>query len=99
MLTHDALNSPRRTVAVVPLSTMAMAHPPITISVTCQDKPVVAIIDRVRAVAKHRLRSKIETLSPNEIDDIRQAISIILEIQKIHRLSIHLVEQSCTLYK
>ena len=58
VLTHDTLNDLRRTVVVVPLSTGAKPHPPITIPLTCQGKPAVAIVDQIRAVAKHRLRSK-----------------------------------------
>ena len=42
----------RRTVVVVPLSTSAKAHPPITVAVRCEGRSVVAIVDQVRAVAK-----------------------------------------------
>ncbi|MCY2930892.1 MAG: type II toxin-antitoxin system PemK/MazF family toxin [Planctomycetota bacterium] len=36
VLTHDTLNQLRRTVVVIPLSTAAKPHPPITVPVTCQ---------------------------------------------------------------
>ena len=80
VLTHDMLNRLRKTVVVVPLSSSAKAHPPITISVTCQSRPVVAVIDQVRAVAKHRLQSKIEALSIPDLFQICQALANILEI-------------------
>lgn len=81
VLTHDTLNRLRRTVVVVPLSTAAKPHPPITIPVTCQGQPAVAVIDQVRAVTKHRLRSKVETMGSREMMTITRAVSTILEIR------------------
>ena len=81
VLSHDTLNALRRTVVVIPLSTAAKPHPPITVPVSCQGRPAVAVIDQIRAVAKHRLKSKIETLAPTELNAIGQALSTILEIR------------------
>jgi mRNA interferase MazF len=55
VLTHNTLNQLRKTVVVVPLSTAAKPHPPITVPVICQGRAAVAVIDQIRAVAKHRL--------------------------------------------
>lgn len=81
VLTHDTLNRLRKTVVVVPLSTAATPHPPITVAVTCQGQAAVAVIDQIRAVAKHRLQSKMETLSAIDLSAITRAISTILEIR------------------
>ena len=81
VLTHDTLNRLRRTVVVIPLSTAAKPHPPITIQVTCQGQPAVAVIDQVRAVAKHRLKSRIEAMTSDDMAAISRAISTILEIR------------------
>jgi mRNA interferase MazF len=81
VLTNDTLNRLRKTVVVVPLSTAAKPHPPITVPVNCQNRPAVAVIDQVRAVAKHRLQSKIETLDSKDLDAITRALSTILEIR------------------
>lgn len=81
VLTHDTLNRLRRTVVIVPLSTAAKTHPPITLPVTCQGNSAVAVVDQIRAVAKHRLKSKIDTLTPGELDEICQAVSTILELR------------------
>lgn len=81
VLTHDTLNQLRRTVVVIPLSTAAHAHPPITVPVTCQGQPAVAVIDQIRAVAKHRLKSKLEALASDDLAAINRAISAILEIR------------------
>lgn len=81
VLTHDTLNQLRRTVVVIPLSTAAKPHPPITVPVTCQGQPVVAVIDQLRAVAKHRLISKLEAMTPADLNVIGSAISTILAIR------------------
>jgi len=81
VLSHDTLNRLRRTVVVVPLSTAAKPHPPITLPVTCQGKLCVAVVDQIRSVAKHRLNSRIETLDRDELDEICRAVATILEIR------------------
>lgn len=81
VLTHNTLNKLRKTIVVVPLSSAARPHPPITVPVSCQKREVVAVIDQVRAVAKHRLKSKIEMLAPDDLDSIIRALSTILEIR------------------
>ena len=81
VLTHNTLNQLRKTVVVIPLSTVAKPHPPITVPVTCQGRPAVAVIDQVRAVAKQRLQSKIEAMAATDLAGINRAIITILEIR------------------
>jgi mRNA interferase MazF len=81
ILTNDILNRLRKTAVVVPLSTAAKAHPPITVPVHCQGRPAVAVIDQVRAVGKHRLQTKIESLDSEDLSAITRALSTILEIR------------------
>jgi len=81
VLTHDTLNQLRRTVVVIPLSTAAKPHPPITVPVTCQRLPAVAVIDQIRAVAKRRLQAKLETMTATDLAAISRALSTILEIR------------------
>jgi mRNA interferase MazF len=80
VLTSNILNRFRQTVVGVPLSTSARAHPPISVAVTCQGKPVVAIIDQIRAVSRQRLKSKIETASPAMLRAVSKALAEILEL-------------------
>ncbi len=80
VLTHNTLNQLRNTIVVVPLSTAAQPHPPITIPVTCQGRPAVAVVDQIRAVAKHRLKTRIETLSPADLDSLCRALATVLEL-------------------
>ena len=81
VLTHDTLNRLRRTVVVVPLSTAAKPHPPITVPVSCEGQSAVAIVDQIRAVAKRRLKSRIETLPSTEMEEVCRAVSSILELR------------------
>lgn len=81
VLSHNTINRLRRTVVVVPLSTAAKSHPPITVPVNCQGGDAVAVVDQIRAVAKHRFKNKIESLSLEELDEVCQAVAIILEIR------------------
>ncbi len=78
ILTNNTLNRIRRTVVVIPISSSAQSHPPITIPITCRGQSAVAIIDQVRAVTKHRLRSKIEKISNDELIKVCNALSSIL---------------------
>ena len=81
VLTHDTANHLRRTVVVVPLSTSAKPHPPITVPVTCEGRPAVAIVDQIRAVAKQRLKSRIEAMQITELEELCRALSSILELR------------------
>ena len=80
VLTTNTLNELRKTVIVVPLSSSPEAHSPITVKVSCQGKNVVAVIDQVRAIAKHRLKSKIESLSAPDINKVASALAEICEL-------------------
>jgi mRNA interferase MazF len=80
VLTANALNRHRQTVVVVPYSTGAEAHAPITVPVTCQGKGAVAVVDQVRAIAKRRLRSRLEAASPADLAAVGEALMRILEL-------------------
>lgn len=80
VLSTNALNRLRKTVVVVPFSTAAQAHPPLTVAVQCQGREAVAMIDQVRAVAKHRLQSRIEIATPQTLQAVLSALGLILEI-------------------
>lgn len=80
VLSTNIVNQHRSTVVVVPLSTAARAHPPITVQVTCQGQEVVAVVDQVRAVAKHRLRACVETATSDTLHAVMSALARILEL-------------------
>ena len=78
ILTHDTLNQLRKTVVVIPLSSAAQAHPPVSIAFQAGGKTATAVIDQIRAVAKHRLESKIGNMQPEALDLIAEALNRIL---------------------
>ncbi len=81
VMTSNTLNRLRQTVVVVPFSTSSTkANPPITIPIQCQGRAGFAVIDQVRAVAKHRLYERLETTSAQTLQSITDALAEILEI-------------------
>jgi mRNA interferase MazF len=61
-------------------STSAQAHPPLTVGVTCQGQPAVAVIDQVRAISKDRLVSSVELASEEDVAAVLAALGEILEM-------------------
>ena len=80
VMSADVLNRMRQTVVVVPFSTAAGAHPPVTVPVHCRGERAVAVIDQVRAVSRERLVSRIETASADDVLAVGKAIGEILEL-------------------
>lgn len=74
------VNRARRTVVVVPLSSAGRPRPPITISVNCLGRQVVAVCDQIRAVDKERLIKEAGSLSKEDMTaldaGLRQVLSI-----------------------
>ena len=77
---RDIINELRRTVVVVPLSSSPQPHPPIQITVRCTGKPVVAVIDQVRAVSKQRLLRKEGVLTRVELQAVAAALPQVMDL-------------------
>lgn len=80
VLTRDVVNEHRRTVVVIPLSSSPSAHPPIRVAVTCAGKPVVAVVDQIRAISKQRLRTRIDVAGDEDLAAIARALQQILDL-------------------
>ena len=56
------------------------ASPPILTPVSCDGQPAVAVTDQIRAVAKERLRSRLGTVTAEEMvaleDGLRQVMQL-----------------------
>jgi len=78
IISHSIINEVRRTIVVVPLSTSAKEHLPITVSVKCQNTRVVGICDQIRTIDKSRLVSYIEELSSNDLQRLEAALRKVL---------------------
>ena len=75
------INQARHTVVVVPLSTSSsQARPPLTISVICLGKQVIAVCDQIRTVDKSRLTKSAGELSLEDLnaldDGLRQVLCL-----------------------
>ncbi len=81
IISNSSVNQHRRTVVIVPLSSASShAAPPTMVNVTCSGRPAVAVIDQVRAVAKERLVCRIEQLSFQELESVKDALREIVEL-------------------
>jgi mRNA interferase MazF len=75
---RNAINARRRTIIVVPLSSLLRVAPPLTVMVHCLRREATAAVDQVRALDKMRLVEFIETMAQDEVAAIRAALSEIL---------------------
>jgi mRNA interferase MazF len=80
VLTTNILNERRHTVVVVPLSTSPNASPPLLVPVACGGRPVVAVVDQIRAVAKERLAERMDTLSPTDLAAVEDGLRQVLDL-------------------
>ncbi len=74
------INQARRTVVVVPLSTVGMPRPPIVVPVSCLGKQVVAVCDQIRAVDKTRLIKEAGSLSRDDLEALDSGLRQVLSL-------------------
>ncbi|MDD3847364.1 MAG: type II toxin-antitoxin system PemK/MazF family toxin [Syntrophorhabdaceae bacterium] len=72
------VNEARRTVVVVPLSSVGKPRPPLAVPVTCLGRKVVAVCDQIRAVDKSRLMEKAEEISREDLVEIEKGLRQVL---------------------
>lgn len=80
VVTTNILNRQRRAVVVVPLSSSPTAAPPLLVPISCGDRPAVAVVDQIRAVAKERLESLLGSLSVPDLELLENALRRVLEL-------------------
>ena len=74
------INLARHTVVVVPLSTSGLIQPPITVSVSCLGKKVVAVCDQIRTVDKTRLKKQAGSLSIKDLQELDDSLKQVLDL-------------------
>jgi mRNA interferase MazF len=72
------VNEARRTVVVVPLSSVGKPRPPLAVPVTCLGRETVAVCDQIRAVDKSRLVERIEEISREDLVEIEKGLRQVL---------------------
>ena len=80
IISHSSINTARKTVIVVPLSSSPKAYPPLAIKIKCQNKNVIAVCDQIRAVDKSRLINYIENINLQDMKNIEESIKQILVV-------------------
>jgi mRNA interferase MazF len=80
VLTTNIVNDRRRTVIVIPLSNSSHPTPPLLVSVHCEGRSAVAVIDQVRAVPKERLDKCLGKISASELAAVESAFKQIAEL-------------------
>lgn len=80
VVSTNVLNERRRTVVVVPLSSAPQASPPLLVPVVCADRPAVAVLDQIRAVAKERLDRPMGSLSTEHMEAVEDGLRQIFEL-------------------
>ena len=65
---------------VVPLSSSPKASPPILIPISCDGQPAVAVSDKIRAVAKERLRSRLGVVTMSEMAALEDGLKQIMQL-------------------
>lgn len=76
----NVLNERRHTVIVIPLSTSPESAPPVLISVTCEGRRAMAVVDQIRAVAKERLLRRMGELTDQDVRAVEEALKVVLEL-------------------
>jgi mRNA interferase MazF len=80
VVTSDLVNSRRRTVFVIPISSGPQPAPPLSIATNHTWVDGVAIIDQIRAAAKERFGNRMGLLSSAEMaaaeDGMRQVLGL-----------------------
>jgi mRNA interferase MazF len=80
IVTTNVLNDRRRTVVAIPLSTSPNANPPLMVALNCAGRPVVAVVDQIRAVSKDRLQQRIGTVTVEELSEVEDALRNVLDL-------------------
>ena len=76
----NVLNERRRTVVIVPLSSVPRAAPPLLVPVVCAGRHAMAVIDQIRAVTKERFIRRLGELSPEELAAVEDGLRQVLEL-------------------
>lgn len=74
------INEARRTVVVVPLSSVGISRPPLTIQVNCLGKQAVAVCDQIRAVDKSRMIERAGNLTKEDLSELENGLRQVLAL-------------------
>jgi mRNA interferase MazF len=76
----NPINEARRTVVVIPLSSVGISRPPLTTPVNCLGKQAVAVCDQIRAVDKSRMIEKAGSLTKEDLSELENGLRQVLAL-------------------
>jgi mRNA interferase MazF len=82
VVSNNSCNAFGSRVVVLPLTTNVESLYPGEALVTVKGKTARALGDQIRSLDKSRLRSKVDTLSMDEVEAVEEALRITLGLQK-----------------
>jgi mRNA interferase MazF len=82
VVSNNSCNAFGSRVVVLPLTTNVESLYPGEALVTVKGKAARALGDQIRSLDKSRLRSKVDTLSKDEVEAVEEALRITLGLQK-----------------
>ncbi len=74
------VNEARRTVVVVPLSSVGKPRPPLVVSINCLGRQAVAVCDQIRAIDKSRLVEKAGIIAKDDMVELEKGLRQILAL-------------------
>ena len=78
ILSATPINKARKTVVIIPFSSLTNASPPITVEIHCMQQKGIAVIDQIRTVDQSRLDTFIECIDQQDLDRIELALKQVL---------------------
>jgi mRNA interferase MazF len=81
VVTNDIINQRRHTVVIIPLSNTSPKKPPLYVPLPSMGHSSQAVIDQIRVVDKGSIGKKIGSATSVEMQQIEDAIRIVLDLQ------------------
>ncbi|MFC1668025.1 type II toxin-antitoxin system PemK/MazF family toxin [Chlamydiota bacterium] len=76
----NPINRARRTVVIIPLSSIGKERYPLAIGVSCMNQKAIAVVDQIRAIDKSRITAECGRLSSEEMETLEKALRLVLEV-------------------
>jgi mRNA interferase MazF len=80
VLSGDGLNRARRTIVVVPLSTVPAPHPPVVVATPSAGLGSAAVCDQLRALDRARLTRMAGALSREDMRAVEDGVRAVLQL-------------------
>jgi mRNA interferase MazF len=80
IISATVVNNVRRSVIIVPLSTSALAAPPLAMPMPSAGENSIAVCDQIQVIDKRRLGDKIGCITSKDMRTLEQSLRMILSL-------------------